>query len=83
MGGRGVRRALCGLAGRRDHLRKTLVPPNMYQRNRPEVMIGNAGDVDAAFDADGKLIDAGSQNLIRQLLENLASWTRQLKTQLA
>jgi hypothetical protein len=39
-------------------------------------MIGNAGK---AFDTQGKLIDEMSQKLIRQLLENLASWTRQLK----
>ena len=79
----GASMALFGSARAQYHLRQTFVALNMYQLNQPEVMIGHAGDVDAAFDADGKLIDAGSQNLIRQRLENLASWTRPLRTQRA
>jgi len=60
------------------HLRQTFVALNLLQVNQPEVMIGNA---DKAFDAEGKLIDETSQRLIRQVLENLATWTRKLKAE--
>jgi chromate reductase len=48
----------------------------MYPVNRPEVMIGNASE---RFDEQGNLTDETSRDLIRQLLENLVAWTRQLK----
>ncbi|MGH8697852.1 MAG: NADPH-dependent FMN reductase, partial [Burkholderiales bacterium] len=67
---------LFGTARAQYHLRQTFVFLNMFPVNQPEVMIGNAGK---AFDAQGKLIDETSQKLIRQLLENLANWARQLK----
>jgi chromate reductase len=67
---------LFGSARAQYHLRQCFITLDMFPVNQPEVMIGNAGK---AFDAQGKLIDERSQKLIRQLLENLASWTRQLK----
>jgi chromate reductase len=69
---------LFGSARAQYHLRQTFVTLNMFQVNQPEVMIGHA---DKAFDAQGMLTDESSRKLIRQLLENLASRTRQLKTQ--
>jgi chromate reductase len=48
----------------------------MHPINRPEVMIGNAAE---RFDQQGNLIDPTSQELIRQLLQNLVIWTRQLQ----
>jgi chromate reductase len=66
-------------AGRAQyHLRQTFVALNLLQVNQPEVMIGNA---DTAFDAQGRLIDETSRSLIRQVLENLAEWTRKLKSE--
>lgn len=65
-----------GSARAQYHLRQTFIFLNMFPVNQPEVMIGLAGK---AFDAQGKLIDETSRKLIRQLLENLAQWTRQLK----
>ena len=47
----------------------------MYPVNQPEVMIGQAG---SRFDGEGKLIDATSRDLIRQLLANLVAWTRRV-----
>jgi chromate reductase len=67
---------LFGSARAQYHLRQCFITLDMFPVNQPEVMIGNAGK---AFDAQGKLIDERSQKLIRQLLENLASWTLQLK----
>jgi chromate reductase len=67
---------LFGSARAQYHLRQCFIFLNMIPVNQPEVMIGNAAK---AFDAEGKLTDETSQKLIRQLLENLASWTMQLK----
>ena len=65
-----------GTARAQYQLRQILISLNMFPINQPEVMIGNAAMV---FDGQGKLIDEKSQRLIRELLENLASWTKQLK----
>jgi chromate reductase len=67
---------LFGSARAQYHLRQCFIFLNMLPVNQPEVMIGHASK---AFDAQGKLVDEASQKLIRQLLENLASWTMQLK----
>ncbi len=72
----GASPGLFGSARAQYHLRQTFISLNMFQLNQPEIMIGNA---DKAFDAQGKLIDESSRKRIRQLLENLAIWTRQLK----
>lgn len=57
------------------HLRQTFVFLNMFPINQPEVMIGNAAD---RFDPEGNLTDERTKELIRQLLQNLVAWTRQL-----
>lgn len=67
-----------GTARAQYHLRQTFVFLNMYPLNRPEVMIGNASQ---RFDEQGNLMDETSKDLIRQLLQNLVAWTRQLKPQ--
>ncbi len=66
-----------GTARAQYHLRQMFVFLNMYPLNQPEVMIGNAS---TRFDAQGNLTDDGSKQLIRQLLQALADWTRKLKT---
>ena len=58
------------------HLRQMMVFLNMYPINRPEVMIGNCPK---GFDDQGNLTDETSKELIRQLLQNLANWTLQLR----
>ncbi len=73
----GASPGLFGSARAQYHLRQTFISLNMFQLNQPEIMIGNA---DKAFDAQGKLIDESSRKRIRQLLTNLAIWTRQLKS---
>jgi len=67
-----------GTARAQYHLRQTFVFLNMYAVNQPEVMLGNAHK---HFDQDGKLTDETAKQLIRQLLEELVSWTRRLQKQ--
>lgn len=65
-----------GTVRAQHHLRQVFVFLNMYPLNQPEVMIGNAPE---RFDDAGNLIDDKSKELIRQLLQNLVAWTRQLQ----
>jgi chromate reductase, NAD(P)H dehydrogenase (quinone) len=65
-----------GTARAQYHLRQVFVFLNMHALNRPEVMISNAAQ---RFDAQGQLTDTTTQDLIRQLLQNLVDWTRQLR----
>ncbi|HEY0407747.1 MAG TPA: NAD(P)H-dependent oxidoreductase [Pyrinomonadaceae bacterium] len=67
-----------GTARAQYHLRQVFVFLNMHAVNRPEVMVGNAGH---RFDEQGNLTDETTKDLIRQLLQNLVAWTRQLGTQ--
>ena len=65
-----------GTARAQYHLRQCFVFLNMYPLNQPEVMIAKAAQ---RFDAGGNLTDDKARDLIRQLLHNLAVWTRQLQ----
>jgi chromate reductase, NAD(P)H dehydrogenase (quinone) len=67
---------MLGTARAQYHLRQVFVFLNMYPINQPEVMIAQATE---RFDATGSLTDAQAQDLIRQLLRNLVSWTRLLQ----
>ena len=67
---------LFGSARAQYHLRQCFIFLNMLPINQPEVMIGHAAK---AFDGEGKLTDETSRKLMRQLLENIANWTAQLK----
>jgi chromate reductase, NAD(P)H dehydrogenase (quinone) len=57
------------------HLRQVFVFLNMHPMNQPEVMIAKAAE---RFDANGNLTDEKTKDLIRQLLQDLFAWTRQL-----
>ena len=67
-----------GTARAQYHLRQMFVFLNMYAVNQPEVMLSNAHK---HFDDDGKLTDETAKKLMRQLLEELVSWTRRLQRQ--
>jgi chromate reductase len=67
-----------GTARAQYHLRQSFVFLNMYAVNQPEVMVGNA---QKHFDQNGKLTDETAKKLIRQLLEELVSWTKRLQKQ--
>ncbi len=62
-----------GSARSQNHLRQICATLNIYTVNQPEVLIGNAH---TRFDEDGNLTDETTKKFIRQLLENLISWTR-------
>jgi chromate reductase len=59
-----------------QHLRQIFVDLKMFPVNEPEVMICDAAK---HFDKDGELADHSTKELIRQLLQNLADWTRRLR----
>ncbi len=65
-----------GTARAQYHLRQMFVFLNMYPVNQPEVMLAHAHK---HFDHEGKLTDEAAKKLIRQLLEELVSWTRRLQ----
>ena len=65
-----------GTARAQYHLRQVFVFLNVLAVNQPEVMIGNAAE---HFDAQGRLANETTKDLIRQLLANLVSWTRALQ----
>lgn len=65
-----------GTARAQYHLRQMFVFLNMFPVNQPEVMIANAT---TRFDAEGTLTDEATKGFIRQLLENLVTWTRRLQ----
>jgi len=67
---------MLGTARAQYHLRQSCVFLNMYPLNQPEVMIANAME---RFDTQGNLTDEKAKVLIRQLLEGLIAWTRQLQ----
>ena len=48
----------------------------MYAINTPEVIVPFALN---KFDANSKLIDEDTRRFLKQLLENLANWTKRLR----
>ncbi|HEX8678627.1 MAG TPA: NAD(P)H-dependent oxidoreductase [Chthoniobacterales bacterium] len=64
-----------GTARAQYHLRQIFVFLDMFPINKPEVMIGQAGN---RFDADGNLTDDATKGYVRDLLRNLVEWTRRI-----
>jgi chromate reductase, NAD(P)H dehydrogenase (quinone) len=58
------------------HLRQSFVFLNLHPVNQPEVMLPSAAD---NVDANGRLTNEQTRQLIRQLLEALVAWTIRLK----
>jgi chromate reductase len=65
-----------GTARAQYHLRQVCVFNNMFPINKPEVFVSFAHQ---KFDENGTLKDETAKDLIKQLLVNLAAWTRKLK----
>jgi chromate reductase len=61
-----------GAFGANHHLRQALVAVNMPTLQQPEAYIGSA---EKLFDAQGKLIDAGTRQFLGKILEAFAMWT--------
>src|SRR5262249_16291037 len=72
----GASSGVAGTPRRQSHLRQVFVPLDMPALNQPQVLIANAAQ---KFDAEGNLADEATKALIRQLLQNLAAWTRKLR----
>jgi chromate reductase, NAD(P)H dehydrogenase (quinone) len=58
------------------HLRQSCIFLNMHLLNKPEVMIAAA---QTKFGEQGQLTDEPTRGFIRELLVNLAAWTRRLR----
>jgi chromate reductase, NAD(P)H dehydrogenase (quinone) len=69
---------MLGGARAQYHLRQMFIFLNMYPVNTPEVIVTFAQN---KFDANGKLTDEDTRRFLKQLLENLANWTKRLRQQ--
>ncbi len=58
------------------HLRQIMVDLNMHPINRPQLLVANE---DEKFDANMKLTDLQIRETLRNLLIQLADWTRRLQ----
>ncbi|HZI18507.1 MAG TPA: NADPH-dependent FMN reductase [Pyrinomonadaceae bacterium] len=67
---------MLGTARAQYHLRQIFVFLNMHPLNQPEIMVPFASK---NFDADGNLTNEQSKELISQMLQSLAEWTRRLR----
>lgn len=67
---------MLGTARSQYHLRQSCVFLNMFPLNRPEVMVPFAQE---KIDKEGRLTDEKTRAKIRELLESLIIWTRQLQ----
>lgn len=72
----GASPGMIGTARAQYHLRQCAVFLDLRMLARPEVMIGGAG---SKIDDAGRLTDEETRKRLRQLLEALAAWTRQLR----
>ena len=72
----GASPGMVGTARAQYHLRQCFVFVDMHPVNKPEVMIGLAGQ---RCDAEGNLTDEKSKQMIGSLLAALAALTRKLK----
>jgi chromate reductase len=64
-----------GTARSQYHLRQVCVFTNMHPLNKPEIMITQAQN---KFDAEGKLVDQATRDLLGQMVLSLVAWTRRL-----
>jgi chromate reductase len=66
---------MLGGARAQYHLRQSMVTLNMYPLNKPEVFVTFTPQ---KFDENGKLVDEGTREVVRKLLNALIHWTRKL-----
>ena len=72
----GVTPSLWGTTRAQYHLRQSCVYLNMLPLNKPEVLIAGA---QGKFDAELRLTDKTTRDLVAQLLLALRDWTRRLR----
>ncbi len=71
----GASQGLLGTARAQYHLRQIAVSLDLLALNRPEVMVGQ---VESKFDAEGRLTDTKTRELVHKLMVALVVWTRRL-----
>lgn len=71
----GASMGMLGSARAQYHLRQTFVWLNMYPINKPEVMVPFAQNM---INEQGQVTDQKTRDKIKELLEALCAWTRQL-----
>lgn len=71
----GVSTGTLGTARMQYHLRQVLVSQNMLTINKPEVFINQAA---SKFDAEGRLTDETTRQMVGQLVQALIDWTNRL-----
>jgi chromate reductase, NAD(P)H dehydrogenase (quinone) len=69
----GAAGGMAGSARAQYDLRRSCVFLDMHPLNKPEVLIGQAH---TKFDAEGNLLDEAARGFLRDLMANLAAWTR-------
>ena len=67
---------MLGGARAQYHLRQSFIFLNMRPVNKPEVFVACAPQ---KFDANGKLIDEKTREVVKSLIISLVEWTRQLQ----
>lgn len=72
----GAATGVIGTARAQYHLRQMMVFLNAFPVNKPEVFISQAA---GKFDAEGRLQDQPTRDIMRQLLEALQAWTLKLR----
>ncbi|HEX7966740.1 MAG TPA: NAD(P)H-dependent oxidoreductase [Stellaceae bacterium] len=72
----GVTPSLWGTTRAQYHLRQMCVYLNMFPVNKPEVLVAQA---QSKFDAELRLTDKTTRDMIAQLLVALRDWTRRLR----
>jgi chromate reductase len=72
----GASNGLFGTARGQHHLRQVCQAVNLLVMARPEVMIPKAGE---KFDADGRVIDAHTHDVIVRFMAALADWVRRFR----
>jgi chromate reductase len=71
----GAGAGMAGTARAQGDLRRSCVFLDLRPLNKPEVLIGQAQN---KFDENGELLDEAARGFIRDLMANLAAWTRQI-----
>jgi len=72
----GASAGVLGTARAQYHLRQVFVFLNAHVLNKPEVMIGGAGN---RFDAAGNLTDEPTRGFVKAQMEALRDWTLRLR----
>jgi chromate reductase len=72
----GASNGIYGTARGQHHLRQVCQSVNLQVMTRPEVMIPKAGE---KFDADGRLIDVHTRDVITKFMAALAEWVRRFR----